>query len=673
MRVSVLPATNLDKTYTYGLPDGAEMPPAGTFVLVPLAGRKVLGCVWDDGPDMAVSATKLRNVEAVYSDFAPLDAVVLRFIERVADYTVSPKGEVLKMFLSAPKALTGKRVIKKMPVPCENPLVSHEGVELSDVQRQAADVLVEAVEAGVVDGGQAGNEGGEFSCTLLDGVTGSGKTEVYFEAVAKALELGRQVLILVPEISLSNAFLGRFAARFGVQPGLWHSGLSEAERKNTWKAVATGGCKVVVGARSALFLPYRNLGLVVIDEEHDQGYKQEDGVRYHARDMAVLRAHMAGFPVVLVSATPSLETQHNVRSGRYRAVHMPDRFGGATLPDVKILSLKDNSPEKGCFIAPVLKEALANRLAQGEQTLLFLNRRGYAPLTLCRSCGHRVECPNCSAWMVEHRAQRRLSCHHCGHSMREPDACPKCEAPDSLVAIGPGVERIAEEVKEFFPQARVLVLASDIAGGDALYQALEAIRTRSVDVIIGTQIIAKGHHFPHLTLVGVVDADLGLSGGDLRASERTWQLLHQVAGRAGRGEAGGEVFLQTWLPESRVMQSLAAHARDAFVDVELMERREADMPPFSRLCAIVLAGTNPNKVEEVARMLAVACPQAHGVQVLGPAPSPVFKLRSHYRYRFLLVAERNFPVQAFVKDWLKSVKIPSSIRVGVDVDPYNFM
>lgn len=661
MRISVLPATNLDRTYTYGLPDGADMPPAGSFVMVPLAGRKVLGCVWDDAPDMAVAATKIKNVEAVYDDVLPLQTSVLRFIEKVADYTVSPKGEVLKMFLSAPKALTGKRTVKKIKVPCENPILDRAGGALSDAQRAAADALVADVNAQ------------HYACTLLDGVTGAGKTEVYFEAVAAALSAGRQVLILVPEISLSNAFLGRFEARFGVKPGLWHSGLSEAERKATWKAVSSGACKVVVGARSALFLPYASLGLVIIDEEHDQGYKQEDGVRYHARDMAVLRAHLEGFSVVLVSATPSLETQHNVRIGRYKAVHLPDRFGGATLPDVRILNLKENAPERGTFIAPPLKEALAQTLANGAQSLLFLNRRGYAPLTLCRGCGHRVECPHCSAWMVEHKARGKLSCHHCGFTVRRPDVCPKCDAKDSLVGIGPGVERIAEEVRDFLPQARVMVLASDVTEGDTLYQALEAIRTGQVDVIIGTQIIAKGHHFPNLTLVGVVDADLGLAGGDLRASERTWQLLHQVAGRAGRGEAAGQVYLQTWLPESRVMQSLAAHARDAFVDIELDERRCAHMPPFARLAAIILADTNPSRVEETARALALAAPQAEGLQVLGPAQSPIYKLRSHYRWRFLLVGDKQFPVQAYIRDWLNSVKLPSSVRVGIDIDPYNFM
>ncbi|HEY8963228.1 MAG TPA: primosomal protein N', partial [Alphaproteobacteria bacterium] len=482
-------------------------------------------------------------------------------------------------------------------------------------------------------------------------------------------------LILLPEIALSNAFLGRFRERFGVEPALWHSALTEAQRKATWKAVAQGQSRVVIGARSALFLPYADLGIIIVDEEHDQAFKQEDGARYNARDMAVLRAHLGNMPIVLVSATPSLETMLNVRTKRYDAVHLPDRFGGARLPDVHLINLKETPPERGNFLAPPLTAAIAQTLEQGEQALLFLNRRGYAPLTLCRACGHRIECPNCSAWLVEHKKIKKLICHHCGVTTPIPISCPKCGANDSLVPIGPGVERIAEEVKDMFPQARTVVLASDTTGDDgaALHQSLEAIRSHAVDIIIGTQIIAKGHHFPKLTLVGVVDADLGLTGGDLRASERTWQLLHQVAGRAGREAAAGKVYLQTWMPESRVMQSLASHDRDAFIHIELAERAQAHMPPFTRLAAIILSGTNPAKVEEVARTLARSAPRADGLSILGPAQAAIYKLRNHYRWRLLLEADKSFPMQDYIRDWLQSAKTPSTVRISVDIDPYSFL
>lgn len=662
MRISVLPATAVDKAYTYGVPDG-EMPPApGTYVEIPLGPRKVLGCVWDDAPD-DVPAAKMKDVLQVFQAIPPLREAQRRFIERVADYTVSERGEVLKMSLSAPRALTAKRSNKKLSAPCARPDPERAGANLTGDQDRAAQYLRDAVSRN------------EYSCTLLDGVTGAGKTEVYFEAVAEALRQGKQVLILLPEIALSNAFLGRFTDRFGCEPGLWHSNLSEAQRKVTWKAVASGQTRVIIGARSALFLPYADLGLIIVDEEHDQAFKQEDGVRYHARDMAVLRGAMARHAVVLVSATPSLETLHNVRARKYDVVHLPDRFGGARLPDVSLINMKETPPERGSFISPPLKDAMAGTLATGEQCLLFLNRRGYAPLTLCRACGHRLECPHCSAWLVEHKQSHRLVCHHCGTSERMPESCPKCAAKDSLVPIGPGVERIAEEVKAMFPQARTLVLASDTAGDDgtALYQALEAIRNHSVDVIIGTQIIAKGHHFPKLTLVGVVDADLGLTGGDLRASERTWQLLHQVAGRAGREQAPGKVLLQTYMPENRVMQSLTVHDRDAFVAVELEERAQAQMPPFARLAAVIVSGTNPAKAEATARMLAQMALSAPGLSILGPAQAAIYKLRNHYRWRLLLAADKAFPIQSYIRDWLSHAKPSSTIRIAVDVDPYSFL
>ena len=662
MRVSVLPATAVDKAYTYALPEGVDAPAPGTYVQIPLGPRKILGCVWDDAPDN-VPAGRLKAIVQIYTSVPPLASVMRRFIERVAEYTLAPRGEVLKMTISAPKALTGKRMVKKIEAPCAAPDPARPGPALSADQHRAAEVLSAA----------AAHDA--YSCTLLDGVTGAGKTEVSFEAVAAALRGGGQVLILLPEIALSNAFLGRFAQRFGCAPGLWHSGLSEAQRKATWKAVAGGACRVVIGARSALFLPYADLALIVVDEEHDAAFKQEDGVRYHARDMAVLRGAMAGHAVILVSATPSLETLHNVRARRYDAVHLPDRFGGARLPDVTLVDMKRTPPERGRFLSPALIDAMRATLAAGEQALLFLNRRGYAPLTLCRACGHRIECPHCSAWMVAHKGAGRLVCHHCGTSMRRPDSCPKCGSVDSLVPIGPGVERIAEEARDLFPQARVLVLASDTAGedGGALHQALEAIRAHAVDIIIGTQIIAKGHHFPKLTLVGVVDADLGLSGGDLRASERTWQLLHQVAGRAGREAAPGRVLLQTFMAENRVMRALAAHDRDAFVAVELEERAQARMPPFARLAAVIVSGTNPQKVENAARALAQIAPQAEGLSLLGPAQAAIYKLRNQYRWRLLLAAGRHFPMQAYIHDWLAAAKPPSSVRVAVDVDPYSFL
>ncbi|MFM2129373.1 MAG: Primosomal protein, partial [Pseudomonadota bacterium] len=515
---------------------------------------------------------------------------------------------------------------------------------------------------------------GGYSATVLDGVTGSGKTEVYFEAIAEALRLGRQVLVLLPEIALSAQWLERFEARFGAAPAAWHSELGAALRRDTWRAVAQGAARVVVGARSALFLPYRDLGLIVVDEEHDGSYKQDDGVAYNARDMAVLRAHLGAIPVVLASATPSLETVANVQWGRYGAVHLPDRVGDAALPEVALVDLRATPPLRGRWLSPPLDDALRATLAAGEQALLFLNRRGYAPLTLCRGCGHRLECPNCSAWLVEHRASRRLVCHHCGYGMAPPPQCPNCGAEGAWAACGPGVERVAEEVAHHFPDARLRIIASDtLTGPAAIRELIDAVAEHRVDVLIGTQVIAKGHHFPLLTLVGVIDADLGLTGGDLRAAERTHQLLTQVSGRAGRAERPGRVLLQTFMPEHPVMAALAAGTRADFIATEMRERERAHMPPFGRLAAVIVSGPHEKEVDGTARALGRVRPADEDIAVLGPAPAALSLLRGRHRRRFLVKAPRGFNLQGALRGWLAQVRPGKGVRVQVDVDPMSFL
>jgi primosomal protein N' (replication factor Y) len=535
-------------------------------------------------------------------------------------------------------------------------------LKLSSAQEMAAADLV----AKVTQGG--------FSTTLLDGVTGSGKTEVYFAAVAAALERRKQVLVLLPEIALSAQWLQRYAERFGAAPAQWHSDLSHAERRDTWRGVAEGKIPLVVGARSALFLPFPDLGLVVVDEEQDQSFKQEDGVIYHARDMAVVRASLSKLPIVLVSATPSLETTINVEQHRYHRVHLPARHGSAQLPEIRVIDMRRAKPERQRFLAPPLVTALTETLEAGEQAMLFLNRRGYAPLTLCRSCGFRLQCPNCTAWLVEHRFHGRLQCHHCGHGEPLPPLCPNCGDAASFAACGPGVERLAEEMAQRFPKARLAVMASDtLIGPRAAAELVDSVASHAVDVLIGTQVVAKGHHFPLLTLVGVVDADLGLSGGDLRAAERTFQLLHQVAGRAGRAERPGIVYLQTYMPEHSVMRALIADDRDRFLAAEAEARRGQDLPPFGRLAALIISGPDDDSADLAARAYARAQPHMPGVDVLGPAPAPLAVLRSRHRRRFLMKTKRNVHIQAVLREWLAKVKVPGNVRVQVDVDPYSFL
>ena len=487
------------------------------------------------------------------------------------------------------------------------------------------------------------------------------------------MHAGKQALILLPEIALSNAFLVRFKDRFGCAPALWHSSLSDHQRKVTWRGVASGESKVVVGARSALFLPYKDLGVIIVDEEHDPAYKQEEGVIYNARDMAVVRAHMGKIPVALVSATPSLETMQNVWLGKYDHLALPDRHGGAGMPDIHLIDLTKDKPEKDHFIAPSLIDAMQKTIDDKGQILLFLNRRGYAPLTLCRTCGHRFECPRCTAWLIEHKKTNKLHCHHCGYDVRIPPQCPKCHDTDSLAACGPGVERIFEEVKEKFPEARTAILSSDTATThEQLRAMLGDIREHKIDIIIGTQIIAKGHHFPKLTCVGVIDADLGLSGGDLRASERTFQLLHQVAGRAGRESDKGHVYLQSYNPQSRVMQSLASNSRDDFLEVEAAQREAAKMPPFTRLAGIIVSGRDEKLVLEVSKKLGQTSPHGTGIQTLGPTDAPMYRLRGKFRRRLLVRAEKIIDMQKAISHWLDDLKIPSTVRVQVDMDPQSF-
>jgi primosomal protein N' (replication factor Y) len=387
--------------------------------------------------------------------------------------------------------------------------------------------------------------------------------------------------------------------------------------------------------------------------------------------MAVVRGRLAAIPVVLASATPSLETLRNAQAGRYRRLHLPERHGGAALPRIEAVDMRADAPPRGRWLSPPLANALADTLERGEQALLFLNRRGYAPLTLCRACGHRLECPNCSAWLVEHRLSRELRCHHCDHRAAVPAACPACAAAESLVACGPGIERLAEEVAARFPACRLAVMASDtVHGPGAAADLVAAVLERRIDVLVGTQMVTKGHHFPHLTLVGVVDADLGLAGGDLRAAERTYQLLFQVAGRAGRAERPGRALLQTYAPRHPVIEALVAGDRDAFVACELAARRTGGMPPFGRLAAVIVSGADAEAARGCAALLGRTAPRGDGVTVLGPAPAPLALIRGRHRFRLLVKGTR--PLQPLLVRWLAAVRPGRGVRVRVDVDPYSF-
>ncbi len=653
--VAVLLPLPLAGAYDYAVPEGASLSP-GDFVMAPLGARQMVGVVWRAAQG-GVDPAKLKSVHAKL-DLPPLPEDLRRFIDWVADYTLSPPGAVLRLAMRVASAAQPKRP-RRVP-PFDAPDASHPGPQLSAQQTAAARDLCDAVAAQ------------NYSCTLLQGVTGSGKTEVYFEAIAEALRHGKQALVLLPEIALTVQFLERFRARFGVLPAEWHSQLPDARRRNIWRAVANGEARVVVGARSALFLAFTQLGLIIADEEHDAAYKQEDGVIYHARDMAVVRAHLSNIPIVLSSATPSLETVVNAQTGRYRHLILPDRHGGAQLASIEAVDMRAAGLPAGQFISPRLLQLMAETLARGEQVLLYLNRRGYAPLTLCRACGHRMECPNCSAWLVEHRFHNRMLCHHCGHEAQKPKACPACAVEDKMVALGPGIERLAEEVAAAFPQLASAILSGDHSV-DQARKTLAAFTRGETRLLIGTQIIAKGHHFPDLTLVGVIDADLGLAGGDLRAAERTFQMLHQVSGRAGRAARAGHAVMQTYMLEHPVMQALISGDQAQFLTAESDARRARNLPPFGRLAALIISGPDQIQVRDFATLLARHAPHGKDLQVLGPAPAPLALLRGRHRYRLLLMATRQHNVQAILRQWLAQAKVPPKLRLNVDVDPYSFM
>ena len=559
-------------------------------------------------------------------------------------------------------ALALREVIKVQAF--DQPDLERPGAQLNLGQMAAAETLAE----------MARRPG--FEVALLDGVTGSGKTEVYLETIAEALrsDPAAQVLVLLPEIALTEAVIGRLTERFAAAPAEWHSQVPPPRRRAIWEAVADGRARVVVGARSALFLPFRNLRLIVVDEEHDGSYKQEEGFIYHARDLAVARGKIAGAAVVLASATPSLETLGNAEAGRYRWLKLGARHGAARLPDVGLIDMRETPPEPNHWLSPPLRQAMVETLSRGEQVMLFLNRRGYAPLVLCRACGERMRAPDTDSWLVEHRYTGRLVCHLTGFSMPKPAACPHCGAKDSLVSIGPGVERVEEEARSLFPEARVAVFSSDVMeSADSARRLVAAMEAGEIDILVATQAAAKGHNFPNLTLVGVVDADLGLRGGDLRAGERTFQLLAQAAGRAGRRDLPGRALLQTYAPEHPVMRALAAQDRDAFIEAEMAARELSGLPPFGRLAALIVSGTDPAVLETYVQALAAATPNAEGVEVFGPADAPLALVRGRRRKRFLVRAERGVDLQGFLAAWRARAKIPGSVRLTIDVDPYSFL
>lgn len=712
----ILFPVNVPGAFDYAVPEDMELS-VGDFVYAPIGKQMKLGVVTGLVP--AEEGRELKEI-AERKLTRPLSPEMIKFIEWTAKYNVASPGQVFRMVLRSYKALDPSPVVshysptgvtpsqltpsrravlreggpfparaseiasragvsagvvkglvkvgamQEIALPVDAPFAApdpdHPGMELTKGQEEAAKELVAQMQTQ------------DFSVSLLDGVTGSGKTEVYFEAVAEALRQGGQVLILVPEIALTQAGMTRFEKRFGVKPAEWHSAAGDAPRRRVWREVAQGRAKLVVGARSALYLPFADLKLIVVDEEHDTSYKQEEGVIYNARDMAIVRAKLSRHAVILASATPSLESLHNARSGRFAHIVLPERPGAAILPDIGLVDLKDNQPEKGDFLSAPLIEAVKAGIEQGDQSMLYLNRRGYAPLIICRSCGEKLKSPDTDSWLVEHRATGRAMCHLTGFSMRMPTLCPNCKAEDSLTPVGPGVERVAEEAARHFPAAKIEIFSSDTAGNpNAIRDRMDRMAAGEIDILVGTQMVVKGHNFPHLTFVGVVDGDLGLAGGDPRAGERTYQTLVQVAGRAGRAEKPGRALIQTHQPEHEALLALAAGDRELFIGVELAMREMLGLPPFGKLAAVIISGPDLKKTETLAKKMVSLAPRAEGIEILGPSEPPIGRLRGLFRRRLFIQAESSVNLSRYMTVWRAKLRSPAKYKIQIDIDPQSFM
>ncbi|MGI4851512.1 MAG: replication restart helicase PriA [Janthinobacterium lividum] len=670
-RIHVILPLPLGHFYDYLVPDDLSVDHKkinpGAIVDVEFGRQRLKGLVIDlsdeeklKEKDLALH--KLKYIKGVDPDIS-LSVENIAFLKWASFYTMAPLGAVLKMMLSVPDVFIPLKRMRPVIAPKPPNLYYIERI-FEPSQKQALALIQDSMKKA------------SQTVILLDGVTGSGKTEVYLEALYSIFEKGQQALILLPQISLAPQLAQRFQQRYGVSPTLWHSGLTKAQRREHWKHIQKGEATIVIGARSSLFLPYANLGMIVVDEEHDHGYKQEDGVLYQARDLAVARAYLAKIPCLLASATPSLESLNNCQQQKYHHVTLKSRYANATLPVIHLIDMrrKQVPKQEKFWISPLLAQNLEQTVAAGEQALIYLNRRGYAPLTLCGECGTKLECPYCSVWLVHHPRLQKFLCHHCGHSVCTSKTCPSCQAENSFIPCGPGIERIAEEINQRFPSFRLTVISSDIVeDATAMADISDQINQQAVDVIVGTQMITKGHHFPHLTLVGVIDADLGLAGGDLRAREKTYQLLHQVAGRAGREEKPGQVYLQTYYPDHPVLTSLLSGDRDAFLELEMTARLQGHMPPFYRLASFIFTGFDASKVEETAHHFLRHAPQGKDIQVFGPAPAPLAMIRGKYRWRLLLQTPKTMSIQSVITLWLKPIKIPSSVQVKIDIDPYSFL
>ena len=661
--VEVLLPMPFNNTFTYKTTLDPNLNP-GDFVKIPFREKIVNGCIWPTkkGRTQNIEISKVRNIIKKIT-ISSLPTSTIGFIEWFSQYNYCFLGLALKQYLNVPKIFDEpKRLIQRKANIQKKITKTMVKKKLSNGQRVASEKLISNVADKC------------FSVSLLDGVPGSGKTIVYLEAMKSLLNDNKQILVLVPEITLTTQFLETFRSVFGSVPEQWHSNLTPKQRRVIWKDVIRGKVRVIVGARSALFLPFRNLGLIIVDEEHDGTFKQEDSISYNARDMAIVLAKKSDIPVFLVSATPSLETYQNAIQGKYRHIKIAKRFGKAKMPNINLIDLRTYKPKIGSSLSPKLLEEIKITVEKKEQVMLFLNRRGYAPLTLCSKCGFRIECPHChTSWLVEHKIHNKLYCHHCGYNMKAIKDCPKCKNQNTLIPYGTGVEKIEEEIRKSFPKISVCTLSSDlIKEKGEISEILNKIIAGKIDLIIGTQMLAKGHHFPQLTLVGVVDSDISLIGCDMRASEKTFQILTQVAGRSGREKKAGKVFLQTYSPDHPVIRSLLFGNRNDFFREELRLRKNYHLPPFSKLASIIISGRNEQDIISMSWKIKNSFPDYKGMEILGPAPSALSKKAGRVRWRLLIKSKKTTDLSALIRESLTAIKQKRRVKIKIDIDPINF-
>ena len=649
MKVPVLLPRIFDHPHTYLSKKYGKLK-AGSIVSVPFGKEEEIGVVWDKEENTNKNF-KLKNIKEKKD--VSLSHNLVKFINWFSLYNLAPKGMVLKMCLGDESFFSKKKETFNYIIKTKNNFI------LNEEQKKCLQEI--------------NNLGTKFSTTLLQGITGSGKTIVYFEKIKENILKGRQSLVLLPEIFLTNQFNNRFEDYFGFKPAIWHSKITKKNKRIIWKNIINGEIKLVVGARSSLFLPFKNLGLIVVDEEHDSSYKQDEGIRYNARDMAISRASIENIPILLSTSIPSLETFNNVKNKKYNLTKLKKRYKNFSLPQAEVIDLKLDRKKKNIWIDPKTIMLVKKYLEKKDQVLFFLNRRGYAPFMICKACGSKLDCPNCSIFLTFHKHINKAMCHHCGYKSNVNSKCIKTDHSCDYQMYGPGVEKIYAELKQIFPEKKIKILSSDFLNKQKeTKNVLTDIENNKIDILVGTQLISKGFNFPNLNCIVVVDADFSGMGFDLRSTEKNIQLYNQLSGRAGRFSKDSLVIYQTFNPSDETLKNILENDPTKFLEDEIILRREKNLPPFTRLIALIISSKNEKEGIFEAQKIKKNLSALKYLEIMGPVSSPIFKIKNNYRTRLLIRSQNNLFVQKHIAKILKKINLSKKIKLIVDVDPLNF-